>query len=272
MARKRMIDPNIWQSEDFGTLTTLGKIVFIGLFSHADDEGRGRANPAYLRSILFPYEESMRPSDIEKVLAEISAKMSIIFYSRGENKYYSLTNWTKWQYIQKPQQSSLPPPPESLELQGVNKGTIQVQYQYDTDTIPVQPNRIEKNRIEKNIKEVEAERKNGIATQDGGLVMDPNISKVFKEFERCGFVLNPFMADEIKALITDFSGEWVIEATKRSTIRGRKTLGYIRGILEKWGAAGCMDEADNKKSKEESKGEYAYGEDAIKGFRTAFDL
>ena len=35
MARKRMIDPSIWQSEDFGKLSTLAKIVFIGLFSLA---------------------------------------------------------------------------------------------------------------------------------------------------------------------------------------------------------------------------------------------
>ena len=44
MARKRMIDPGIWQSEDFAKMSTLGKLVFIGLFSNADDEGRGRAN------------------------------------------------------------------------------------------------------------------------------------------------------------------------------------------------------------------------------------
>ena len=68
MARKRMIDPNIWQSEDFGKLSLLAKIVFIGLFSNADDEGRGRANPVYLKSTLFPYEESMRSADIEKNL------------------------------------------------------------------------------------------------------------------------------------------------------------------------------------------------------------
>ena len=42
-----MIDPNIWQSEDFSKLSTLGKLVFIGLFSLADDEGRGRSNPVY---------------------------------------------------------------------------------------------------------------------------------------------------------------------------------------------------------------------------------
>lgn len=59
VAGKRMIDPNIWQSEDFSKLSTLGKLVFIGLFSLADDEGRGRCNPVFLKSTLFPYEEGM---------------------------------------------------------------------------------------------------------------------------------------------------------------------------------------------------------------------
>ncbi len=105
MARKRMIDPNIWQSEDFGKLSTLGKLVFIGLFSNADDEGRGRANPTYLKSILFPYEESIRSADIDKTLSEISSNMSVIFYSCNGSNYYSLTKWYDWQRIEKPQDS-----------------------------------------------------------------------------------------------------------------------------------------------------------------------
>lgn len=108
MARKRMIDPNIWQSEDFGKLSILAKIVFIGLFSLADDEGRGRANPMYLKSVLFPYNEDMRSADIEKTLYEISSNMSVIFYSCDGSNYYSLYNWNEWQKIDKPTDSKLP--------------------------------------------------------------------------------------------------------------------------------------------------------------------
>lgn len=108
MARKRMIDPNIWQSEDFGKLSLLAKIVFIGLFSLADDEGRGRANPVYLKSSLFPYEESMRSADITKTLLEISSNMSVVFYSCDGSDYYSLYNWSDWQKIDKPTDSKLP--------------------------------------------------------------------------------------------------------------------------------------------------------------------
>ena len=51
MARKRMIDPNIWQSEDFNSLSLMGRLLFIGMFSNADDEGRGIANPVFLRHV-----------------------------------------------------------------------------------------------------------------------------------------------------------------------------------------------------------------------------
>lgn len=108
MARKRMIDPNIWQSEDFSKLSTLGKLVFIGLFSLADDEGRGRCNPVYLKSTLFPYEEAIRSADIDKTLSEISSNMSVIFYSCDGSNYYSLYNWNIWQKIDKPSQSKIP--------------------------------------------------------------------------------------------------------------------------------------------------------------------
>jgi len=108
VARKRMIDPNIWQSEDFSKLSTLAKLVFIGLFSLADDEGRGRCNPVYLKSTLFPYEEGIRSADIDKTLSEISSNMSVIFYSCDGSSYYSLYNWNTWQKIDRPSQSKIP--------------------------------------------------------------------------------------------------------------------------------------------------------------------
>ena len=108
MARKRMIDPNIWQSEDFSKLDVFSKLVFIGLFSLADDEGRGRANPTYLKSSIFPYDEVVRTTDVEKSLSQISTNMSIVFYEHNDSKYYELLNWNKWQKIDRPSQSKIP--------------------------------------------------------------------------------------------------------------------------------------------------------------------
>lgn len=150
MARKRMIDPSIWQSEDFSKLSSLAKIVFIGLFSLADDEGRGRANAIYLKSSLFPYEEGLRSTDIEKTLSEISSNMSVIFYSYNESNYYELTSWDRFQKIDRATPSQIIPYDES------NKDIRRILDEPSTNTRrALAPNRIEenKNKIEKNRRE-----------------------------------------------------------------------------------------------------------------------
>lgn len=168
MARKRMIDPNIWQSEDFGKLSNLAKIVFIGLFSLADDEGRGRANPMYLKSNLFPYNEDMRSADIEKALSEISSNMSVDFYSCDGSSYYSLLSWYTFQKIEKPTDSKLPAFDENnkeirrLFAEASPKGSR-----------PIVPNRKEDNK-----KEIENKRNKVKEIYNGICTNLPQIQKI----------------------------------------------------------------------------------------------
>ena len=111
MARKRMISPGIWESDSFSALTDFSKLVFISLISHADDEGRGKAKPAYIANITFPNDETRRVTDVKKALSEIALNMSIRFYEVDGNEYYVLTHWLDYQKIDKPTPSKLPPPP-----------------------------------------------------------------------------------------------------------------------------------------------------------------
>ena len=183
MARKRMIDPNIWQSEDFSKLSTLGKLVFIGLFSLADDEGRGRSNPVYLKSTLFPYEESIRSSDIDKTLSEISSNMSVIFYSYDGSSYYSLYNWNTWQKIDRPTESKI------LEY---DEKTMQRLFD-EHSTSPRRPNapkRKEDNRIEK--------EKNRIEIKDIYNQNCPNLPQVQKLTEKREKAIDKFLKEFTK--------------------------------------------------------------------------
>ena len=116
MPRRRMIDPAIWQSEDFSKLSTLAKLVFIGLFSIADDEGRGKAQPVFIKSNLFPYDEKMRVADIETSLSEIGKHMSTVFYSHNGNNYYALSSWMKFQRVDHPTPSKIPEPSNIQEV------------------------------------------------------------------------------------------------------------------------------------------------------------
>jgi hypothetical protein len=109
MARKRMIDPNIWMSEDVGKLSFFERLLLIGMFSNADDEGKGRANPPLLRSITFPYDD-IAIADIETALEKIKQYIHIEIYEVEGSKYYKFTNWKKWQKVEKPQKSIIPEP------------------------------------------------------------------------------------------------------------------------------------------------------------------
>lgn len=152
MARKRMISPEIWESQSFGELDLLGKVLYIGMISQADDEGRGILSAQLLKSKILPYDV-VRNADVVKALEDIGNKTSTVYYEVNGKSYYYLENWSKWQYIQKPVPSKFPSPP----LRGVGESlcsTIGVTEEYDSSTVVVseeyQPNRIEKNRNEMN--------------------------------------------------------------------------------------------------------------------------
>jgi len=154
LARKRMISPEMWESQDFAQLSDLAKIVFISLFSHADDEGRGRADTGFIKSMTFPYDENRRVADVKSALSEIARCMSVQFYSVNGSEYYFMSSWKKWQKVEKPSQSKLPPPPyagvggdiPNCEKFGECSPSIPRVFPESSPT-----NRIEGNRKERNI-------------------------------------------------------------------------------------------------------------------------
>lgn len=106
-----MIDPSIWEDEDFGKLTMAGKLLFIGLFSNADDEGRLRGNPAYLKSTIFMYDDTDLTT-ISDLLKQVTGIMkSVRFYEVEGKQYIQLLKWNEYQKQHKDrvQSSTLPP-------------------------------------------------------------------------------------------------------------------------------------------------------------------
>ena len=153
MARKRMISPEIWESSSFSKLSDFAKLVFIGLISQADDEGKGKASPNIIRSKLFPDGEEKRVTDIKKALSEIALRMSITFYEVEGDSFYILTNWHSWQKIDRPTPSKIPNPPHSESTVGERGRITQNQNfeNYSTNTRRGLDEGSSPNRIEKNI-------------------------------------------------------------------------------------------------------------------------
>ncbi len=115
--RKRMIRPDIWQDPDFGMLSSLAKLVFIGLISLADDEGKLNGHPIVIGSALFPYR-NVEFEEVMQTLIEIEQKLkSVIFYKYKDEMFIWLKNWEKHQTIRADRKvkSIYPDPPAEID-------------------------------------------------------------------------------------------------------------------------------------------------------------
>jgi hypothetical protein len=104
-----MIDPNFWCSQDVAQLTHIERLILVGLFSIADDFGKGIASPAYILSTLFPFE-TIKKARMRKWMGNIGKHIGIEYYTVEGHEYYRFKNWNKWQRVDKPQRSKFPNP------------------------------------------------------------------------------------------------------------------------------------------------------------------
>ena len=114
--RIRSIKPEFWSSPDIAALSDADRLLFIGLWSYADDHGRGRDDVALIVAALFPHDMVANPRDtVAKVrdgLARLSEANLILRYTVASRTYFLVTGWGKHQRVDKPKASRIPEPTE----------------------------------------------------------------------------------------------------------------------------------------------------------------
>jgi microsomal dipeptidase-like Zn-dependent dipeptidase len=254
-----MIDPCIWQSEDFSKLSILAKVVWIGLFSNADDEGRGRAKASYVKSMIFPYDEDEKAiKKVDKTLDEIAQIMSIIFYIEDGNELYQLRNWGKFQTIDKPKNSVLSP---CSDKSAIIRRQIDDASPIDSRQIDDASRKSPPNRREENIKEnKEKGSKGGVggtptpATPDGA--GDPVVAFVKNEVKDAKLqqALLDFLRHRknIKKPVKDkMAVEKIIDRLRKLADGKTATAVEIinNSIANGWQGLFALDEKETKKQK-----------------------
>lgn len=74
---------------------------------------------------------------------------------------------------------------------------------------------------------------------DGNTVSDEEFEEITNMFLLNGFgVLGESQIKELKALSEKYTADWVIDAMKISIDGNRRSLGYLKGILRRWGETG----------------------------------
>jgi hypothetical protein len=108
MSRKRMLSPDIWTDDGFLSLTIPERLLFIGLVSHADDDGRGCADPRTLKAKVFPADD-MPAAELEAMCLNMERHVKVVFYEVGGTRYYQLERWQNHQSIKDKRTSTIPP-------------------------------------------------------------------------------------------------------------------------------------------------------------------
>jgi hypothetical protein len=86
MSRQRMIHPSLWSDPGFLEMSLPARHLFIGLFSLADDEGRGASSIRSLKHLVFP-NEPYTPEELEGFKAEIMVNVRCVFYMVDGKEY-----------------------------------------------------------------------------------------------------------------------------------------------------------------------------------------
>jgi hypothetical protein len=107
--RIRTLKPEIWADEAVGHLDPWERLLFIGLITMADDDGRLRALTPAITGHIFPYDE-IPPRRLRRWLLRLHGVHLIVFYEVDGVSYVQICGWEKHQKINKRSASGLPAP------------------------------------------------------------------------------------------------------------------------------------------------------------------
>ena len=103
----RSLRPEFFADGRMAQLSPMARILYMGLWCIADDEGRGRYQPKSIEGEVFPHEDV----DIRGLLGELVDMGRIVTYQVGAESYFHIPRFTDHQHPNRKVDSRLPPPP-----------------------------------------------------------------------------------------------------------------------------------------------------------------
>jgi len=126
MARRRMMDPAFWDDHHIAALSRDERLFLLGCIGNADDEGRLKGHPAYLKAAIFMYDDDLTTTGVQQIKQACLEKMAswpqthplrLISYENSREEYLTFPSWYDTQKPSHPTPSKLPPsPPDTLPI------------------------------------------------------------------------------------------------------------------------------------------------------------
>ena len=109
MARRRDIDPSIWRHPKIAELPLETVLLYVGMFSMADDAGRLQADPRAIKADLFALRDDVTAKQVTGWRDELISAGLVCQYSAD---YVHFPNWHRWQGATSVYVSKLPACPD----------------------------------------------------------------------------------------------------------------------------------------------------------------
>ena len=134
MPRIRTVKPELWQSPEIMNISHSARLLFVGLITQADDEGRGSADARKLKASIFGGDD-ITAENVKEWLAELAGQcLAVLYVVEGFGDLYWLPSWELHQVVAKPTPSKYPMPDTSSlpERYRIKTGTLPERYRNGT--------------------------------------------------------------------------------------------------------------------------------------------
>jgi hypothetical protein len=112
MARTRSIKPSFFKNEFLAECDPMARLLFVGLWTLADSQGRMEFRPLRIKAELFPYDNC----DILGLLKQLADRGFVRAYESGDVKVLEIPTFSEHQRCHPDERDEgLPPPDESAE-------------------------------------------------------------------------------------------------------------------------------------------------------------
>ena len=264
MAEKRMFSKTIIDSDAFLDMPLSSQALYFHLSMRADDDGFVN-NPKKIQRIIGCGDDDLKLLMVKKFLIPFESGIVVIKHWRIHNYIakdrYKETNYIEEKSllgIEKNKSYSLISENENCTpLISLSKNCIQTVYKSDTNGIQTGDKLDTQNRLDKNRVEENSIDKNRLeeSTSSGGCNSNFSNLEVFKHFERCGFLINAMLMDQIAADIEIYTSKWLMDAATEAMNRGKiNNYKYILGILQNWTSNGRKDMNGNTSNNKQDLG------------------
>lgn len=97
MGRIRTIKPEFFRSISLSACPRDARLTFAGLWTEADDHGRGKADPRLLKGAIWSLDDDVTPADVDSHLARLEETGHIWLYVVNGERFFEIVAWQRHQ-------------------------------------------------------------------------------------------------------------------------------------------------------------------------------